>query len=167
MKKIAFVSTHSHPINKNLYRILQDNFKDYTVDKFDLEELLFNKKGFYIKNLACTLWEYGHEILTGKKKLRECFFRTTYIFKKVKNVITKKINEGGYEFSIQSASLYDTSTGKIPHFIYTDHTHLENLRYPSYEKKSLFSGSWLERERSIYHNATMNFTFSTNVKINN
>ena len=28
----------------------------------------------------------------------------------------------------------------------------------------MFSGSWLDRERSIYHNAKINFTFSTNIQ---
>ncbi len=74
MKKIAFVSTHSHPINKNLYRVLQDNFKEYTVDKFDLEKLIFKKKSFYIKNLFYTLIEYGYEIITGEKNQESVFF---------------------------------------------------------------------------------------------
>lgn len=164
MNKIAFVSTHSHPINDNLYKILKSNFSDYTVDKFDFEDLILKNKVFYFINLFYMVLEYGIEILSRKKKPRECFFRTSYIFKKVRKVVTQKINKGGYTFSIQSNSLYDTSTGKIPHFIYTDHTHLENLRYPSYEKKNLFSKSWLDREKSIYHNATMNFTYSTNIR---
>lgn len=164
MKKIAFVSTHSHPINKNLYRVLKESFSDFKVDKYDLEQLIFKKKTFYIINLFYMLMEYGFEILVGKKKARECFFRTTFIFSKVKKVITEKINNDNYTFSIQSNSLYDTSTGKIPHFIYTDHTHLENLKYPLYDKNNLFSESWLVREKSIYDNATMNFTYSTNVR---
>jgi len=39
-------------------------------------------------------------------------------------------------FSIQTQSLYDASIDGLPHFLYTDHTHLANLKYPGANGRS-------------------------------
>jgi glycosyltransferase involved in cell wall biosynthesis len=59
-------------------------------------------------------------------------------------------------------SLFDTSTPGIPHFLYTDHTHLENLNY-QYGNRDLYSQKWIDLEREIYQHTTLNFVRSANV----
>ena len=51
----------------------------------------------------------------------------------------------------------------IPHFVYTDHTHLANRQYPDPPPNRKFSAEWIELEREIYHRATRVFTFSSNI----
>jgi glycosyltransferase involved in cell wall biosynthesis len=46
----------------------------------------------------------------------------------------------------------------LPNYVYTDHTHLANLRNPYFGKTDLYSERWIELERTIYHNATLVFT---------
>jgi glycosyltransferase involved in cell wall biosynthesis len=60
-------------------------------------------------------------------------------------------------------SLYDTSVPEVPHFIYTDHTHLSNLRYPHYDRRTLRSAEWVALERQAYQNAAVIFTRSTDI----
>jgi len=43
---------------------------------------------------------------------------------------------GASLFSIQTQSLYDASIDGLPHFVYTDHTHLANLKYPGADPRS-------------------------------
>src|SRR5262249_54964603 len=47
--------------------------------------------------------------------------------------------------------------------VYTDHTHLSNLRYPDFDRSTLRSAGWLALERSVYANAATVFTRSTDV----
>ena len=52
----------------------------------------------------------------------------------------------------------------IPHFLYTDHTHLANIFYPLFKHENLLSDAWIACEKSIYRNASLNFTMSTNIR---
>jgi glycosyltransferase involved in cell wall biosynthesis len=51
----------------------------------------------------------------------------------------------------------------VPHFIYTDHTHLANLVYPHFDRRTLLRGAWLDLEARAYHSAVRVFTRSTNI----
>ena len=73
------------------------------------------------------------------------------------------LSNGDYCFSFQMQSLFDASIDGLPHFIYTDHTHLTNLQYPGFDRKKLFPNSIIDLEKQIYDNATLVFTRSTNV----
>lgn len=77
--------------------------------------------------------------------------------------MSSRLAKDKYAFSFQMQSLFDASTEGLPHFVYTDHTHLANLYYPNFDPKSLYSKSWIELEKTIYHNATINFTRSSNI----
>src|SRR5262249_45150753 len=73
------------------------------------------------------------------------------------------IKPGRHTFSFQMQSLYDTSVPGVPHFIYTDHTHLSNLHYPDFDRRTLRPQKWLALQRTIYENATTVFTRSSDV----
>jgi glycosyltransferase involved in cell wall biosynthesis len=61
-------------------------------------------------------------------------------------------------------SLFDASTPGIPHFVYTDHTHLENRHYTTTGTPNLYSQRWIDLERKIYQNAALTFLRSSNVR---
>jgi glycosyltransferase involved in cell wall biosynthesis len=48
--------------------------------------------------------------------------------------------------------------------VYTDHTHLANLAYPSFDRTQLASPKWIELEREIYENATLTFVMGSHVE---
>lgn len=65
--------------------------------------------------------------------------------------------------TFQTQSSFDASIPGTPHFLYTDHTHKTNLSYPGYDQKDYLGEKWIDLENNIYHNATVNFTMSTNI----
>jgi glycosyltransferase involved in cell wall biosynthesis len=155
--KIAYIKVHSHPINKRIVTMLEKQFPGLTIDVIDVGLMLTRKTRIWI-NLFYVFMEYGWEILLGKKKVRECFWRTTYLFKQAKKLVHGVLSQNAYKFSFQNQSMFDGSISGLPHYVYTDHTHLANLRYPDFKKGDLYSARWIELEKSVYHNATFNFT---------
>lgn len=126
-------------------------------------DMVMKDKLFVLVNLFFVLLESGAAILSRKRKPGDAFFRTTYIFRTVKRRVNEIISGGRYLFTFQIGSAFDTSTPGVPHFLYTDHTHLENLKYPGYTRKHLYCEKWLKLEKTVYHNATVNFVRSSNI----
>ncbi len=162
--KIAFfrMAKWNYP-DQRLPRILQQNYPDYEVETIELVPLLKRSRLILLINFFCVLKEYGLDILLGRKSLKACFFRTPYIFKKMKALAADRLSRDKYAFSIQIQSLFDASTAGIPHFVYTDHTHLANLHYADFDCHQLYSRSWIELEKTIYHNATRVLTRSSHI----
>ncbi|MBE7533771.1 MAG: glycosyltransferase family 4 protein [Chloroflexi bacterium] len=162
--KIAFIQKGTVPLaSVHVARVLQANFPQYEVEIIDIKELLAHRKEMALINMAYTVKEYGPEILAGKKNAKEGYFRTPYLFHQIKRLMTDKLADSDYVFSFQMQSLYDASADRLPHFVYTDHTNLANLRYPFQDRSRLFSQPWLQLERTIYQNATHIFTRSRHV----
>jgi len=118
--------------------------------------------------LLCNLWavvrEYGMDILLGRLKFKAAFFRTVYLFKAVQKLAGQiGARYDNLRFTFQLQSIFDTHLAGIPHFIYTDHTHLANLLYSPTYKVHLYSAEWISCEKSIYDHAQRVFTRSTNI----
>lgn len=165
MKKIAlFRVWDTHPIDKSIVKVIEKHFPEYVLEVFTLMDFLRARKMLLILNIFVVIRYYGFRILRGELGFRESFLRTPYLFKKI-NAYAKSIlkNNGPYAFSFQLQSLFDTASSSTPHFIYTDHTHLENLNYPDFAQQDLFAPAWIGCEQEIYTNASLIFTRSTNI----
>ena len=70
-----------------------------------------------------------------------CFWRTPFIFQKTRQLLRAMLapRREEFAFSVQTQSLYDASLPGLPHFVYTDHTHLANLGYPAFSRDRLFA----------------------------
>lgn len=161
-RKAAFIKMgeFSHA-NAKLLQQLTTYFPILEIEVIDIFEDLITKNDpilFY----HC-FREYGYDIISGRKSISRSFLRTPYFFLKVRKAIQKSLLERGYIFTFQTQSLFDASVSGIPHFVYTDHTHLANLQYPGYEPDKQFSKAWIDCEKEIYRNATMVFTMSKNI----
>lgn len=161
---IAFITAHKHPSVDSTYNTLKDIFPGHNIVTFQIVDILKKRPLFLMVNFLFTLKEYGSQILSRQKTLSNCFFRTTYIFQRVRKIIPELVKSQNCVFSFQIGSVFDTSTPGLPHFIYTDHSHLENLRYPGYSRKDLYSDRWIALEKTIYQNATLCFTRSSNIQ---
>ncbi len=161
-QKIAFIKSggFSH-INDSVFGLLSANFPSYQIETINIMPDLISKRDAFI--LFYCLREYGTDLLLGKKTIRDVYLRTPYVFNKIKRAFLNKFGGQKYAFTFQTQSRYDLSIPGTPHFVYTDHTHLANLRYPGFDRQRLYSKSWIECEKKIYQNATMNFTMSTNI----
>ena len=160
MEKIAFIKAggFSH-INDNVFLLLQREFPENPIVTFDILDLV----KLDINDLYYSVKQYGKDIALGRKRLINCMRRNTHYFQKVKQTIADHLSKENYLITFQTQSLFDASVPNIPHFIYTDHTHLANLYYPGYSKKNLYSNEWIQLEKSIYDNASAIFSMSSNI----
>jgi glycosyltransferase involved in cell wall biosynthesis len=145
-------------VNEHLLEAFASDFPDFDIDVIDVLEDLVNYKS--AKNIALALKEYSAEILSRRARIGKYLLRTNHFFWSVKEAVGKRLGSGQYAMTFQTQSLFDGSVPGIPHFIYTDHTHLANLRYPGFTAKQLYARSWVALERSIYENANIVFTLS-------
>src|SRR5262249_42507910 len=107
--------------------------------------------------------EFGFATCLSAASIRRHMLRTPYFFRRARAALLERLQARQHVFTFQTQSLFDASCPGIPHFIYTDHTHLENWRYPAGTAASPLSRRWAERERGAYQNATMVFTMSANI----
>ncbi len=165
-KKVAFFRVWSrHPIDHSVARAIVKCFPEYDVEVITLVEVIKRRWGVMLLNAIFVLQLYGWDILTKRKKLRDAFWRTPFIFRWVKKFVARTIspNISTYAFSFQLQSIFDTQVPGLLHFCYIDHTHLENLSYPFFDKKRLYPPKWIALERQIYQHADLLFTRSTNI----
>ncbi len=166
--KIAYIKRGNFSYsNTRTGEQLRRLFPEYEIDEIDVaNDILRKHKAVVLLNILCVLCHYWRELLTGRQTIRLCFYRTPYIFQKIRQLVRARLEprKHEYTFSIQTQSLYDASIPGLPHFVYTDHTHLTNLSYPSFRRTELFSRAWLDLEQQIYRNATHVFVMSEHVR---
>lgn len=161
-KKIAFIRVWEGLISSDsVLAMLKMIFPNYQFVEIIIFPDLVNRRNLI--NLYRCLREYGIDILRNKKNIYLSIYRSPHYFYKVKKRILDLISDKGYTFSFQTQSIFDASVAGIPHFVYTDHTHLANLSYPGFDPEDLYSPAWIECEQTIYQNATLNFTRSSNI----
>jgi glycosyltransferase involved in cell wall biosynthesis len=107
--------------------------------------------------------QFGVSALAGSERFRRHLVKTSYFFHRARRALLQRLANRRYDFTFQTQSLFDASFPGTPHFIYTDHTHLENLKYPAWTAATALSREWVELEKSAYHNASMVFTMSENI----
>jgi glycosyltransferase involved in cell wall biosynthesis len=169
-KKIAFMKLMQHPAYDCVIKTLAEHFPDLEIEEIDVRELLKKKRAVRWANMFFVFKEYGWEILLGRKAIRGSIWRTPYMFRKAKFLLSNLLSQGDYEFSFQFQALFDGSKKGVPHYVYTDHTHLATRHYPDFENMAFFGGAkglysrrWIELEKTIYHNATLTLTMSSNM----
>jgi glycosyltransferase involved in cell wall biosynthesis len=107
--------------------------------------------------------EYGLSACASAERLRRHIAKTRYAFLRARAALLQHLHAGKYAFTFQTQSLFDASCPGTPHFIYTDHTPLENLQYPAQKPATPISRDWVELEKGAYHNARIVFTMSSNI----
>lgn len=161
---MAFVRKGVIPIaNKRTSQYLRTQYPNLELEIIDLTDWMHNHRFIFFLGSVATFWEYASDIITRKKRAKDCFWRTKFVFKTIKRIINSKINAQEYAFTFQMQSLFDASTPHVPHFVYTDHTNLENLAYPIVNPDALYPQKCIDMEYTIYQNASMIFTRSHNI----
>jgi glycosyltransferase involved in cell wall biosynthesis len=164
LRRAAFIRTADWPpANESTYRALAAEMPDTTIDLIETKRLLRGKRGLLVRNSLETVRLYGLKIAQRKRSFKDAFFRTPYLFHALKRLINERLAQQRYDFSFQMQSIFDASRDGLPHFVYTDHTHLANLYYSDFDHRRLYAQSWIKLERAIYQRAALNFTRSTNI----
>ena len=115
---------------------------------------------------ATAFLAYLPRIAGGCRDFRDLFYRTPFLFDSIRRLIAKKYSSRASSvlFSIQTQSLYDAGIDGLPHFLYTDHTHLANLRYPGADPTLLCSPRWIKLEAALYDRVRSNLVMSSFVR---
>lgn len=161
--KAVFITSHTHPSVDSSFDALKKAFPQTEFDYIHLPTIVKQDKLFLAMAAFHALLMYGADILLRRKKIINALTTTPYIFRKIREKIHKLINGKEYDFSFQIGSLYDASYPGMPHFVYTDHTYKENLKYPDFKPTGMPKEKWLRLEKNIYSNASLNFTRSSNI----
>ena len=93
-RKIAFIQKGTIPLaSKYVAQVLQDNFPEFEVETIDIKKLLSRRIDIKLINALYTFKEYGADISAKTKKAKTAFFRTTYLFRKIKLLMARKLDD--------------------------------------------------------------------------
>ena len=164
-RKIAFFRVwRRHPVDRQVEAMLRAAFPEFDLATITLMDALRRERGVLLRNALATVRHYGVGLALRRRRWRESFLRTPYLFHWARGYARHRLErEAEYAFSFQLQSLFETRWPGLPHFIYTDHTHLENLNYPDYPSTRLAVPAWIALERALYQGATRVFTRSSNI----
>jgi glycosyltransferase involved in cell wall biosynthesis len=148
--------------NSQVLAQLQARFPHLEAEVVDLNDLHVIRTVDKLPLIGSIAREFGLAACLSDARIRRHLLRTPYFFRRARAALLDRLRARQHDFTFQTQSLFDASCPGTPHFIYTDHTHLENLKCPLTTAVPL-ARRWAELERSSYHNANMVFTMSANV----
>jgi glycosyltransferase involved in cell wall biosynthesis len=131
-----------------------------------LQDVIKPSRAVVLRGAATAFATYLPRIAGGYRDFRDLYYRTPYMFNAIRRLVAERVASLASTalFSIQTQSLYDAGIEGLPHFLYTDHTHLANMRYPGADPSQLFSPAWLKLETSLYHRVRTNLVMSSFVR---
>jgi glycosyltransferase involved in cell wall biosynthesis len=142
---------------------LQARFPHLEATVIDLRDLHVIRKRDVPGLVLSVASEFGPSACLSTGRLRWHMHKTSYMFRRARAALLQRLAGTNFAFTFQTQAMFDASLPDIPHFIYTDHTHLENRNYPVPEAATPLSRTWAEMEKGAYHNARMVFTMSRNI----
>jgi glycosyltransferase involved in cell wall biosynthesis len=149
--------------NRRVLEQLRSRFPQHEPDVIDVGEMRIVGKRNLPPLALDVARQFGLSAFAGSERFRRHLPKTSYFFHRARRALLQRLESRRYAFTFQTQSLFDASIPGTPHFIYTDHTHRENLKYPAWTAATPFSREWVELERGAYHNASMVFTMSENI----
>ena len=169
MKKILFLAFDDFSsINGHLLMHLRKHFSNHEIDLVEIKEIL--KKNYLVLALAvvAVFTEYFFDFASGHKKWRawrKHLYQTPFIARYFNRVVSQLLAKDNFSFVFQTQSLFDSGSSRMPNFIYTDHTNLNNLNYPHINPREyLGTEKYIQLERQVYNNATMLMVMSANMR---
>jgi glycosyltransferase involved in cell wall biosynthesis len=154
-------------INDRVAGWLREQFPQADLMEIDiLQDVIKPSRQVVYRGAATALITYARHIACGHRDFRDLFYRTPYLFHAIRRLVAEKYSAlaSSALFSIQTQSLYDAGIEGLPHFLYTDHTHLANLRYPGAGPSRLLSPRWIQLEAGIYHRVRTNLVMSSFIR---
>ena len=154
-------------INARVAGWLREQFPENEVVEIDvLRDVIMPSRGVLYRGTAAALTTYFRRIACGHEQFRDVFYRTPYLFHAIRGLLAAKYGELAKTalFSVQTQSLYDARMEGVPHFVYTDDTHLASLRYSGSSAIDLASPHWIKLETSIYHRVRRNLVMSNFIR---
>jgi glycosyltransferase involved in cell wall biosynthesis len=162
-RSIAFISTYDHPSRDSVEAMLREAFPEFNLEIFSTTALIKKHRRWWFPNSRFVAAEYGARLARGTIDLKTAYMQTSYVMRRLRESMGDVLDPARHAFSFQTQSMFDTSVPGVPHYIYTDHTHLSNLSSEYFDQNMLRSEAWRLLERAAYHNCSCVFTRSTDV----
>lgn len=163
--KALFVTAgdFSH-INAQMLPALQSQCPNVDFETFNATEFMRSQQGAMMLCGLGALKEYGLSTLSSKAKLRYRLFRARSYFNRVGRMLRRRFADAGFDFTVQTQSIFSAALPGVPNYVYTDHVARARLADEDQEGTGHPSSVWMARERSIYDEADHVFTFGPKIR---
>ncbi|HEX4084042.1 MAG TPA: glycosyltransferase family 4 protein [Chthoniobacteraceae bacterium] len=154
-------------INDRVAGWLREQFPQQELVQVDiLQDVIKSSRSVAYRGAAAAVLTYPRRLACGDGDFRDLYYRTPYLHNAIRRMVATKYAELASRslFTFQTQSLYDASLPGLPHFLYTDHTHLANLKYPGADATRLVSPRWIELETALYHKTRLNLVMSAFIR---
>lgn len=164
-KTFLFIMPGPVPIaNRRVAHHLSEAFPEFKCKLLDCAKELRAKPMTMAYLCGRAVLANGPGVLGSRRKLREALWRSAATETWIKAWVAKGVASGNVAFSFQMQSLFDASVPGCPHFVFTDHTYLENEKYPLHERGPDQPQHVKDREAGLYAHATGLFVRSQNIR---
>jgi glycosyltransferase involved in cell wall biosynthesis len=161
--RIAYLRFGVRPLaNRTVHEVLVEQLPEFDVVAIDVKPA-FRKHPLRLARVGLAGLRYAPQIIDGRHDPKKAVFRTRTAFDLLRKTVVETLAGQEWAATFQMQSLFDGSLPGVPHVVYTDHTHLTNLSYPSFDPRRLYSRAWIQAERQVFDNASAVLTRSTNV----
>jgi glycosyltransferase involved in cell wall biosynthesis len=148
-------------INDAVFTGLRSEFPGLEWRVVDVEcDIVQQRPGLRLRATAEAMWRYGRRILSSRQPPRDFFPRIPAVLGAVRQWTLANVDPMETAFVFQTQSLFDARREGVPHFLYTDHTYLANLRYPEPKPLLPVAKMWRRMESELYARANCNFAAS-------
>jgi glycosyltransferase involved in cell wall biosynthesis len=154
-------------INSAVEKELRKNFSDWKFESIHLKPILKQKKITILIGIIAVYIEFFSDFISGQKKIkqwRRYLYSTGFMFSSLSAIAEQLLSKKSFEISLQTQGLFRIQGGRMGHFIYTDHTNLNNLNYPLIQPRQYLASTWFRRQEiQLYRQATGIFVMSANI----
>lgn len=148
-------------INDAVLGGLRREFADLDWRVVDVEREIVGRDAWLrLRATGEAAWRYCGRILRERKPPRDFFPRIPAVIDAVQSWVRANADPAETAFIFQTQSLFDARHPGVPHFLYTDHTYLANLRYSEPRPLLPVPATWRAMERELYRTANVNFVSS-------
>jgi glycosyltransferase involved in cell wall biosynthesis len=148
-------------INDAVFSGLRAEFPELEWRIVDVErDIVGRDPGLLLRATAGAILRYASRIAADRRPPRDFFPRLPSVIGAIRGWVEKNVDLDETAFIFQTQSLFDARHPRLPHFLYTDHTYLANLRYPQPKPLLRVPDAWRRMERDLYARADRNFVSS-------
>ena len=163
-QRIAVIRQGDRPrLNSRLPTLLAQEFPEHAVDDIDVLGLIRRRPLTLATCLIAGGFENFWSVATRRMTVKKAMVTSGTFAQAAGRMVASRVNPATHLFTMQSQSMFPAKVPGVPHFIFTDHAHLANFAYPSFDSRQMAGRRFLARERAIYRSASRVFVRSENV----
>jgi glycosyltransferase involved in cell wall biosynthesis len=147
-------------VNDHLEAALPAALPEYDLCWIEVLQILRRRPALHLLAVTEAVSRYGSLMMKMKCPPRPFVPRTSGFIKALRSWMKRDELFPRVAFTFQTQSVFRAARPGLPHFVYTDHTYLANLRYPQPKPLMPSSDLWKAEEEALYQDATVNFTSS-------